>query len=218
MIINQHKAIFIHIPKTGGLSASKAILGRNVPSGVHTTVRGYQAKHPQSFEKYFKFTFVRSPWGLALSQYNYLWHSDYAWPKKWRAKEWKSKSKRSSLHSFLASKEHLRWSFEEWIKSDLFLISSPASHWCKKCHQNQIDWLLDKSGKVNIDFVGKFENFQEDFDYVCDKIGMPQQQLPHINAGPKCKHYSEYYNDETKEVVAKKYKKDIEYFGYEFGE
>lgn len=97
-----------------------------------------------------------------------------------------------------------------------FLDFLEEKHWLPM-FTNQLDLLTPHPGEPEIDYIGRFETLQQDFNVVCDKIGIPQQQLPHKN---KTSHrpYTEYYDEETKQIVAERFAKDIECFGYKFGE
>lgn len=76
-------------------------------------------------------------------------------------------------------------------------------------------WILDETGTVCIDFVGKFHRLQEDFNHISNILDLPEMTLPHKNK-TNHRHYTEYYNEETKEMVADIFKKDIELFDLNF--
>lgn len=134
------------------------------------------------------------------------------------------------------NKTHLN--FDEYLK--IGTVRNPWSrivswyHWqrrydldfseCLVEKADELSWLLDKPQldyfeikKSNVmDHYIRFENFQEEFDAVCEKIGIPPRKLPHKN---KTSHrpYWEYYDEYTKNLIEIKFAADIEHFGYEFG-
>jgi hypothetical protein len=143
--------------------------------------------------EYFKFTFVRNPWARFLSAYIYL------------------KSGGTGNRQDLRMSSIINSEYNSFKK---FTLEAPFLEY--KHFETKFD-LLQGSHDCKLDFIGRFENLQEDFNTICDKIGIPRKQLPHKNKS-RHKHYTEYYDDETKQIVAERFADDIEYFGYEFGE
>tara|TARA_B110000858_G_scaffold143944_1_gene163463 strand:+ start:291 stop:887 length:597 start_codon:yes stop_codon:yes gene_type:complete len=96
-------------------------------------------------------------------------------------------------------------SFEEFIT-----IGDIKNIWANENFQHQYKFTK------GCDFIGKTENLQSDFNTVCDKIGIPHIKLGYANK-TKHRHYTEYYNWKTREIVANEFSDDIDYFDYVFG-
>ena len=79
----------------------------------------------------------------------------------------------------------------------------------------QVNMLCDRRGKLLMDFVGKLENLQNDWQTVCDRIGIPVQILPRKKFIER-EHFSRYYNDETMQLVARHWAREIEWFDYSY--
>jgi hypothetical protein len=104
---------------------------------------------------------------------------------------------------------------------DEFVRSCTGRQWMGNCYYsfafNQLRYLTDRNGELLVDFVGRFENFAQDLSYAFDRLGLEAAQLeiPHENRSAHG-HYSEMYTPETREIVRKRFRRDIEFFGYEF--
>ena len=80
--------------------------------------------------------------------------------------------------------------------------------------QPQSGLLTDESGRVALDYVGRFESLQQSCDHVFDRIGLPRAELAKRNASTHGE-YSGYYDDWLRRAVAEFYRPDFENFGYQ---
>jgi Sulfotransferase family len=102
--------------------------------------------------------------------------------------------------------------FVDWIQFSSSTCVHPAPH------RNQVDWFVDPHGHVLADYIGRFETLAADWTFIAQKLGL-SQPLPHKNQNPRRNRpYTEYYTARTQAVVAEKFRVDIEYFGYRFGD
>ena len=180
--------IFIHINKTAGTSIGNAI---GLAVKHHQTAKEIIASiGKDKWNTAYKFTLVRNPWDKVVSHYEY---------------------RRKRNKTEVASRNI---SFSEWVKKtygpekDTFYYNNP------KAFQPQVEWLKDDEGSIKIDFVGKFESINEDFEQIKHAIGL-DVELPHLNASKRA-GYQSYYDDETRDIVARWFREDIEQFGYRF--
>ena len=224
MISNEKQAIFIHIPKTAGTSIESALRKHTFKPQYNsyfngkTATRGWDKKYDEvelirgntefwthkhrpaylvkdEFQKYFKFAFVRNPWDLMVSSYHW----------------WTQKNEDASEIRKQTSFKLRKRGFEYFVKSKF-------AHCINECfhdQEGQQRWINDLKQNSIIDFVGKFENLQSDFNKVCEKLELPKIKLPH-ELKTNRKPYWEYYTKETKEIIENIYRSDIERYGYEW--
>jgi hypothetical protein len=210
------KFIFIHIQKTGGVSISD-LLGRYIP----TTTPGRGCRHMSARRAlkqvenpgdYFKFAFVRNPWDRLVSWYSMIDGARREVADGTAGPETRRHIKKNNLFKYV-----LRCgpTFDKFVKN------CTEKQWVGNCYYsftfNQLMYLTDKNGEVLVDFIGRFENFGQDLSHVFDMLGLEVSQLeiPHENRSAHS-HYSEMYTPETRKIVRKRFRKDIEFFGYEF--
>ncbi|MEZ5146215.1 MAG: sulfotransferase family 2 domain-containing protein [Bacteroidales bacterium] len=77
--------------------------------------------------------------------------------------------------------------------------------------------LQTSSFPVNdIDFIGRFENFSDDFDFIInDKLKLNRNPVKKNQS--RHAHYTQYYSNKTRRMVEKLYKEDIKLGNYRFG-
>jgi len=198
---DQHRCIFVHIPKSGGVSISRSLFGNL--SGGHSRIEEYRILFSkEDFDLYFKFTFVRNPWARLFSAYTFLCKGGFnAKDEKWAAE------------NLAAYKD-----FNDFVIRGLrkpstmqYVHFAPQSNFlCYPC-----------SRELAMDFVGFFENIEDDFDIVKRELSLdPNLPLRHYNkrkARAGCpSNYKTSYSNEAIEIVSELYRRDIELLGYNF--
>tara|TARA_B100001778_G_C18447917_1_gene565347 strand:- start:60 stop:650 length:591 start_codon:yes stop_codon:yes gene_type:complete len=189
--------VFLHIPKCAGTSMYSSHLMRQCEKIIHPipTKGAISTIKEKRLEKHFKFAFTRNPWDRFVSLYFYFYkmnpnHFAYKFdePTVKKVKQYKT------FKDFCINFENLNHRKFHFFK--------------------QSKWTHSE-GKCFVDFIGKYENLQEDWSTLEKKLKIEPYKLPHKN---KSSHtdYRNYYDKETFDVVAKIYKEDIENFNYDF--
>lgn len=191
MINDKHKFIFIHIPRTGGTSIQKQLATHIIEPTKHWNMWDWEKQAgDKKFNNYFKFTFVRNPWDIVISKYL----------DRWYYRENNPHLKNGPIGGLAG-------------KSLLYFLQNyttiPHEHG---------DTQLEYFDPEKVDFIGRFENRKRDLNTISQKIGFNISSDYMLRKKTHKKHYTEYYDDESREIVAERYARDIERFGYKFGE
>ncbi|MEX0732349.1 MAG: sulfotransferase family 2 domain-containing protein [Aquisalimonadaceae bacterium] len=209
--------LFVHIAKTGGTSVRAALrryrwgswysiplalasaasqvtrprhkLGLKFPRHAKA-VAALEMLPAEVYQGFFKFVIVRNPWDLQVSSYHHI-----------------LREKPEVLAGVSDFGDFLRRKFDPERPYDYMLdISAELQH----------EYITDLRGNVIVDFIGRYENLAEDFHAICQRIGIPTPELPHLRKATDRKDYRSYYTDALAEMVASHYHRDLEILHYTF--
>ncbi len=211
----RYKFLFVHIAKTGGTSIRAALrwyrwkdpyripqflcsrisslshhrLGCKIPRHAKA-IAAYEMLPRDLFNELFKFAFVRNPWDLQVSSYHHI-----------------QRERPHLLKRIEDFEAFLRWKLDP---------ARPYQYIIDTSIELQSEYLIDLNGNIIVDFIGRYERLEEDFQEACARIGIKAPKLPHRRQAKDRTAYQKYYTDETTELIARHFSRDIKMFDYTF--
>ena len=93
--------------------------------------------------------------------------------------------------------------------------SLPFDQWVMKgldsnMKKNQT-WYLDE----DVDYIGRFENLEKDWELICKEIGITHYKLPKFNVSEH-NEWKSYYTDNSEKLVNEIFQDDFEVFNYDY--
>lgn len=213
MISHSHKCIFVEVPKTGS-SSIRAIIGN--PPVPHLDICQIKYNLQNYWTRYggFKNRIISAIYMLLPErQRNEIGNNIFETYYKFGfvRNPWDRVVSLYLRNEGLQMREKMNFGeFVEWIKYSSSTCLYPVPH------TNQLDWFVDPSGNILVDYIGKFEHLESDWSVISERLGLTQT-LPHKKKGDTRKHYTEYYSASTRKIIESRFRVDIEYFEYEFG-
>ena len=209
LISDSRKVLFVHVPKTGGVSVEETVKEAcpdarkaRIPIGRHATLGKIIKTEPQVID-YWTFGFVRNPWARMVSWWSMIEDWDREWGPSSGRPQGAEATRMRGNDMWRAAAAYS--GFEEFVlrgTDELPRVGRP-----------QVDYL--RAPDREVDFVGRTESFAEDLAEVERRLGGEPERVPHRNKSPHGS-YRDYYTDATRAKVADVYAADLDAFGYTF--
>lgn len=213
VISHKFKTIFVHIPKCAGMSIETAFVDA----------------HGLTWESRFPLLLTpnNNP-DLGPPRLAHLKPAEYrriGYAPEWMWREYFTFSfVRNPWHRVVSLYRYMRYdercSFRTFVVDVLANELMQTKRWFVG---QQVEWLLDEEGGLEVDFIGRVENIFSHFQIVRSNAGLPNSViLPHCNNSrvsgrkvyPVYAREADYYCDVTARVVEELYKDDCEQLGY----
>ncbi len=178
--------VFIHINKTGGSSIEKAL---GIGLDHSTAQEKYAQLGAAAWDRKFTFTVVRNPWDKVVSHYHY-----------------RVKTNQTGLGDDPVP-------FADWLRL-CYDERDPRYYDQERMFMPQRQWLVNERDEMLVEFVGRFESLQQDFDSICKRLGV-SAQLGHAKPSSRGS-YRDYYDADSRALIERVFAEDLESFDYSF--
>jgi len=160
------------------------------------------------FPGLYTFTFVRNPWDRLVSCYRDKIGGEVA--------DFTGMSESGVAHCLAGFEVFTAGiDFEAFLNAVAEIPDEDADEHFRSQHCS----VTNGEGEVAVDCLGRYENLASDFASVAGRIGLPAEtKLSRLQANPLPTAYADLYTPRTRDLVARRFAKDIDLFKYRFDE